>query len=144
MTTPKTATPMTLAEIADDLRENYPAVDVTKVIFSADFSGVGCCVIPQDRVLEIIAALRSASPSPVGREREALIKISDADWRWSGGGSDVRHRGDCGRIAAQALGISEKLKLGWPDPTKSETRAALAPQQQGDGTAVSSADRGRE
>lgn len=51
-----------LSEIVRELREDYPAVDVTGVVFSADFSGVGCCVIPQDRVLAIIAAI-SAIPS---------------------------------------------------------------------------------
>lgn len=46
-----------LRQIAQDLRDNYPAVDLTNTVFSADFAGVYCCVIPQDRVLEIIAAL---------------------------------------------------------------------------------------
>jgi hypothetical protein len=42
-----------MSELARELRDNYPAVDVTTVIFSADLAGVGCCVIPQDRVIAI-------------------------------------------------------------------------------------------
>jgi len=45
------------------LREDYPAVDVTTVVFSRDFAGVGCCVIPQDRVLAIIAAQEAMAKS---------------------------------------------------------------------------------
>lgn len=50
-----------IAEIVRELRDDYPAVDVTSVIFSGDWAGVGCCVIPQDRVLAIIAALEGCS-----------------------------------------------------------------------------------
>jgi len=50
-----------LSEIARELRDDYPAVDVTTVVFSRDFVGVGCCVIPQERVLKIIEALSVAS-----------------------------------------------------------------------------------
>ena len=42
-----------MTDTARDLRENYPAVDVTAVVFSRDFADVGCCIIPQDRVLAI-------------------------------------------------------------------------------------------
>lgn len=49
-----------LASIARELRDEYPPVDVTTVIFSRDFAGIGCCVIPQDRVLEIAATITSA------------------------------------------------------------------------------------
>lgn len=42
-----------MTDTARDLRENFPPVDVTAVVFSRDFSGIGCCVIPQDRVLAI-------------------------------------------------------------------------------------------
>lgn len=58
--------------------------------------------------------------------RAALIRISDLDWAWEGGGSKVRHRGPCGKIAAKALGIPDELPLGWPDHKSSETEAALA------------------
>jgi hypothetical protein len=44
-----------MGDIIRELREDYPAVDVTTVVFSRDFAGVGCCVIPQDRVLAIIS-----------------------------------------------------------------------------------------
>lgn len=68
--------------------------------------------------------------SDQGRElaeaRDALIWISDQNWAWKGGGSQVRYRGIYGRLAAKTLGVSDKLPLGWPDPEKSETRAALA------------------
>lgn len=46
-----------------ELREDYPAVDVTTVVFSRDFAGVACCVIPQDRVLAIISELERLSNS---------------------------------------------------------------------------------
>jgi hypothetical protein len=46
-----------ISEIVRELRDNYPAVDVTTVIFGEEFCGVGCCVIPQDRVLAIIGLL---------------------------------------------------------------------------------------
>lgn len=48
---------MTLASIISELRDDYPAVDVTRVVFSRDFAGVGCCVIPQERLLSILSAL---------------------------------------------------------------------------------------
>jgi hypothetical protein len=47
----------TLTDIAHELRDEYPAVDVTSVVFSHDFAGIGCCVIPQDRILAIISTL---------------------------------------------------------------------------------------
>jgi hypothetical protein len=46
-------------DIVRELREDYPAVDVTTVVFSNDFAGIGCCVIPQDRVLAIIKSLEA-------------------------------------------------------------------------------------
>lgn len=55
-------------ELADELERDYPAVDVTSVVFSRDFAGVGCCVIPQDLVLAIIAALRAAPAQSNGDE----------------------------------------------------------------------------
>lgn len=48
-----------ISEIVRELREEYPAVDVTKTIFT-DLAGVACCVIPQDRVLAIIEVLQEA------------------------------------------------------------------------------------
>jgi hypothetical protein len=48
-----------MADIAQELRNDFPAVDVTTVVFSRDFAGVGCCVIPQGKVLEIIEELES-------------------------------------------------------------------------------------
>ena len=47
------------ADLVRELRDDFPAVDVTTVVFSRDFAGVGCCVIPQEKVLEIISALES-------------------------------------------------------------------------------------
>lgn len=46
-----------VSELARALRDDYPAVDVTTVVFSRDFAGIGCCVIPQEKVLEIAVAL---------------------------------------------------------------------------------------
>jgi hypothetical protein len=51
---PMTAT----ADLIRELRDDFPAVDVTTVVFSRDFAGVGCCVIPQEKVLEIISRLQ--------------------------------------------------------------------------------------
>lgn len=48
-----------MSDLARELRDDYPAVDVTTVIFSAGFAGVGCCVIPQDRVLAVISELEA-------------------------------------------------------------------------------------
>lgn len=42
-----------MTDIIRELREDYPPVDVTTVVFSRDFAGVGCCVIPQDKVLAV-------------------------------------------------------------------------------------------
>jgi len=53
-------------DLIRELREDYPAVDVTTVVFSRDFAGVGCCVIPQDRVLAIISELERLSADHVG------------------------------------------------------------------------------
>jgi hypothetical protein len=50
--------------LADELENEFPAVDVTTVVFSGGFAGVGCCVIPQDKVIEVVAALRTAQPHP--------------------------------------------------------------------------------
>ena len=62
-------------ELADELERDYPAVDVTSVVFSRDFAGIGCCVIPQDRVLAVIAALRASPPAaPAGGERETALR----------------------------------------------------------------------
>jgi hypothetical protein len=58
-----------MSDLIRELREDYPAVDVTTVVFSRDFAGVGCCVIPQGRVLVIIAALEALE--------EALQFIAD-------------------------------------------------------------------
>lgn len=52
-----------MSDLIRELREDYPAVDVTTVVFSRDFAGVGCCVIPQDRVLAIISELERLSVS---------------------------------------------------------------------------------
>lgn len=65
-----------ISEIARELREDYPAVDVTAVGFSRDFAGVGCCVIPQDRVLAIVEALDKAVNSHDALV-EALCRIRD-------------------------------------------------------------------
>lgn len=60
-----------MSDLIRELREDYPAVDVTTVVFSRDFAGVGCCVIPQDRVLAIINELERLSAdrvsTPMGR-----------------------------------------------------------------------------
>jgi hypothetical protein len=49
-----------ISEIVRELRDNYPAVDVTTAVFP-DLAGVACCVIPQDRVLAIISALEGCA-----------------------------------------------------------------------------------
>lgn len=54
-----------MSDLIRELREDYPAVDVTTVVFSRDFAGVGCCVIPQDRVLAIISELERLSADRV-------------------------------------------------------------------------------
>ena len=59
-----TMTNADLTALADELRDSYPAIDVTTVAFSNDFAGVGCCVIPQERVLAIETALRAAAGGP--------------------------------------------------------------------------------
>jgi hypothetical protein len=50
-----------MTDLIRELSEDYPAVDVTTVVFSRDFAGVGCCVIPQERVLAIISELERLS-----------------------------------------------------------------------------------
>ena len=35
-----------MADIIRELREDYPAVDVTTMVFDRDFAGIGCCVTP--------------------------------------------------------------------------------------------------
>jgi hypothetical protein len=57
-----------ISEIIRELREEYPALDVTTVVFCKDFAGVACCVIPHARVMAIIEAL-SQFARPVGRTR---------------------------------------------------------------------------
>lgn len=52
-----------MTDIIRELRENYPAVDVTTVVFSRAFAGVGHCVIPHERVLAIAGDI------------EALVKV---------------------------------------------------------------------
>ncbi|GLQ36702.1 hypothetical protein GCM10007908_03220 [Rhizobium albus] len=79
----------------------------------------------------VLSPAPEAGSDEVERLREALIRISDKDWAWQGGGSDRRHRGYAGTIAAAALGIPKELPLGWPDPTKSETRRALSDAAEG-------------
>jgi hypothetical protein len=64
---------LTISEIARELRDDYPAVDVTTVVLSRDFAGVGCCVIPQDRVLAIIAALEAASGPQTPQVTDCMI-----------------------------------------------------------------------
>ncbi len=59
-----------MTDLIRELRDDYPAVDVTTVVFSRDFAGVGCCVIPQDRVLAIISELERLSADRVGGSRE--------------------------------------------------------------------------
>jgi hypothetical protein len=76
------------------------------------------------RIVEIETALATAERER-DEAREALIQVSDMDWGWQGGGSDRRYRGRYGEIAADALGIPERLPDGWPDHTHSETRTAL-------------------
>jgi hypothetical protein len=72
-----------VSDIIRELREDYPAVDVTTVVFSRDFAGVGCCVIPQDRVLAIIGDV------------EALVKALE----WYAKGGSNWDRGKCAREA---------------------------------------------
>ena len=57
-------------DLIRELREDYPAVDVTTVVFSSDFAGVGCCVIPKDRVLAIISELERLSAVAVSSPGE--------------------------------------------------------------------------
>lgn len=60
--------------LSDQLREDYPAVDVTTVVFSRDFAGVSCCVIPQDKVLDVISEI-----DRLRTENEAMRKaLEDA------------------------------------------------------------------
>jgi hypothetical protein len=59
-----------MSDIIRELREDYPAVDVTTVVFSRDFASVGCCVIPQDRVLAIIGDIEA-----LVRALEAILEI---------------------------------------------------------------------
>lgn len=54
-----------MTDLVRELRDEYPAVDVTTVVFSRDFAGIGYCVIPQERVLAVIGALEG---------RDALVK----------------------------------------------------------------------
>jgi hypothetical protein len=64
------------------------------------------------------AALTAVAPLIRADERErckgALEHIAEADWRWKGGGSDVRLRGQFGAIAAKTLGLPADLPPGWP------------------------------
>ena len=65
-------------DIVRELREDYPAVDVTSVVFGQGFAGVGCCVIPQDRVTAIadeIASLRAQLITQAGEI--ASLKIGE-------------------------------------------------------------------
>jgi hypothetical protein len=62
-----------MADIAQELRNDFPAVDVTTVVFSRDFAGVGCCVIPQGKVLEIIEELESL------RAKLTMAEVNFAD-----------------------------------------------------------------
>lgn len=62
-----------MTDIIRELREEYPAVDVTTVVFSADFSGVGCCVIPQDRVLAITGDIEA-----LVKDLAEAVKLLDA------------------------------------------------------------------
>lgn len=50
-----------MTDLARELRDEYPPVDVTTVVFSRDFAGIGCCVIPQERVLEIASKIEAMS-----------------------------------------------------------------------------------
>jgi hypothetical protein len=45
----------------------------------------------------------------------ALLKIAERDWRWAGGGSDIRIAGTCGHIARQTLGLPLEPRPGWPE-----------------------------
>lgn len=82
-----------MTDIARELRDDYPAVDVTTVVFSRDFAGVGCCVIPQDRVMAVIGALETMSD---------LLRIiaRGVEIGQSGRPRDL-NRGDMQRLARQ-------------------------------------------
>jgi len=66
-------------DIVRELREDYPAVDVTTVVFSRDFAEIGCCVIPQERVTAIadeIASLRAQlADEQIKWQRECMAKV---------------------------------------------------------------------
>lgn len=65
------------SNIGRELREDYPAVDVTTVVFSRNFAGIGCCVIPQDRLLTIADAIDAMV--------KALKDILDANYDFRNG-----------------------------------------------------------
>lgn len=71
--------------------------------------------------------------------KKALHYIAEVDWRWEGGGSDVRLRGNYSKVAAHALGLPANLSPGWPTSAKaaegpptdhSAKQAALAATEQ--------------
>ena len=68
----------TTADLIRELQDDFPAVDVTTVVFSRDFAGVGCCVIPQEKVLEIISHLQDLQPK--------ADCLSQGDWNYTGPG----------------------------------------------------------
>jgi hypothetical protein len=80
MTSPPRSQPMTAtADLIRELRDDFPAVDVTTVVFSRDFAGMGCCIIPQEKVLEIIARIQALEGTLQIAQELFAIMVSPQD-----------------------------------------------------------------
>lgn len=63
-----------VTKIIKELCENFPSVDVTTVVFCRDFAGMGCCVIPEEKVIQIVSILsKIAGQRNLTEVEEALI-----------------------------------------------------------------------